>query len=537
MSKGSAVIAIMIAFIGGFAIGNVTGGSGDGGEEVANVEVEPTEGAGGAAGAVAAADAPAAPADGIERFRIPVTDAQPQKGPADALVTIVEWSEFQCPFCNRVLPTVQQIQREYEGKVRFVWRDNPLPFHQNAKPAATLAREAFQQGGADKFWAAHDLLFENQRALERADLERYAQQLGLNMAEVRAALDNDEHARGITEDQQLASRVGARGTPNFFINGRQLTGAQPFARFKEVIDDEIRRAQALVDGGTPAAQVYASLTRNGRTQAAPAQPRQQQGGRPQPDPNAVYKVEIPGAHPQKGPDDALVTIVEFSDFECPFCGRVEPHGQRRSWRTYGRDVRVVWMNNPLPFHQNAGSGRASLRLRPTSSAATTAFWANARQDVREPAWSDARENLETLGAGNRSEHGAVPRRVRQRGAQGDHRDRSAALGAASLGATRAHQASLSTAATFEVRSPSSASRRSSTRSSPRLVALVQARNARVAQVYAATIRRTARPARRPSAVARARRRRQRGRPRTRIASTRSRSPATRLARARPTPPW
>ncbi|MEO0326574.1 MAG: thioredoxin domain-containing protein [Myxococcota bacterium] len=370
MSKGSAVIAIMIAFIGGFAIGNVTGSSGDGGEEVANVDVEPAAGAG-AAGAEG--DAPAAPADGIERFRIPVTDAQPQKGPADALVTIVEWSEFQCPFCNRVLPTVQQIQREYEGKVRFVWRDNPLPFHQNAKPAATLAREAFQQGGSDKFWAAHDLLFQNQRALERADLERYAQQLGLNMAEVRAALDNDEHAAGITEDQQLASRVGARGTPNFFINGRQLTGAQPFARFKEVIDDEIRRAQALVEGGTPAAQVYASLTRNGRTQAAPPAQQQQRNARPQPDPNAVYKVEINGPHPQKGPDDALVTIVEFSDFECPFCSRVNPTvAQIRE--TYGNDVRIVWMNNPLPFHQNAGPA-AQAALEAFDQRGSDAFWA------------------------------------------------------------------------------------------------------------------------------------------------------------------
>ncbi len=390
MSKGSAVIAIMIAFIGGFAIGNVTGGSGDGGEEVAtNVEVEPTEGAAG----TAAGDVPAAPADGIERFRIPVTDAQPQKGPSDALVTIVEWSEFQCPFCNRVLPTVQQIMREYEGKVRFVWRDNPLPFHQNAKPAATLAREAFQQGGSEKFWAVHDLLFQNQRALERADLERYAQQVGLNVAEVRAALDNDEHARAITEDQQLASRVGARGTPNFFINGRQLTGAQPFAKFKEVIDDEIRRAQALVDGGTPAAQVYASLTRNGRTQAAPQQPQQQQrNARPQPDPNAVYKVEIDGPHPQKGPDDALVTIVEFSDFECPFCSRVNPTvAQIRE--TYGNDVRIVWMNNPLPFHQNAGPA-AQAALEAFDQRGSDAFWAM-HDKMFENQRALTRENLES----------------------------------------------------------------------------------------------------------------------------------------------
>ena len=360
MSRGSAIIAIMIAFVGGFAIGQVTGGGDDDGSEVTAVDVA---GRGAAEGAGAAA----APEDGIERYRVPVTDAQPSKGPEDALVTIVHWSEFQCPFCSRVRPTISRIMNEYRGKVRFVWRNNPLPFHQNAKPAAILAMEAFEQGGADKFWEVHDLLFENQRALARADLERYAEQAGLNMAQVRAALDNEEHMDVIGADQRLAQSLGARGTPAFFINGRQLMGAQPFERFKEVIDDEIRRAEALVERGTPATQVYAALTRNGRTSppppAAAKNKNPERPARRQPDPNAVYKVELTGELPQRGPDDALVTIVEFSDFECPFCGRVEPT-INSILEEYGRDVRVVWMNNPLPFHRNA---------KPAAIAALEAF--------------------------------------------------------------------------------------------------------------------------------------------------------------------
>ncbi len=351
MSRGSAIIAIMVAFVGGFAIGQVTS-DGGGDEEVANVEVT---GDGERAGALGAAGPAPSEAGDVERFRVPVTN-QPSKGPADALVTIVEWSEFQCPFCSRVLPTQSRIMNEYEGRVRFVWRNNPLPFHQEATPAAIAAMEAYEQGGNDKFWQMHDLLFENQRALTRADLERYATQVGLDMGQFRAALDNEEHKDAIQEDQALAARLGARGTPGFFINGRQLMGAQPYERFKEVIDDEIRRAQQLVEGGTPAAQVYAAITRGGRTSAAPpaaAADAPAQPARRQPDPAAIYKVEVQGENPQRGPNDALVTIVEFSDFECPFCGRVEPT-VNSILEEYGRDVRVIWQNNPLPFHQNAG---------------------------------------------------------------------------------------------------------------------------------------------------------------------------------------
>ena len=370
MSKGSAIIAILIAFVGGIAIGNLTSSGGEGGD-VSPVRI----------GAAAGGEAEAAPAEvageEIVRFRVPVTDAQPSKGPDDALVTIVEFSEFQCPFCSRVLPTMNQIREEYGDRVRIVWRNNPLAFHPNAGPAAQVAMEAFEQGGDQKFWQLHDVLFENQRSLERPNLERFAQQAGLNMDQVRAALDNNEHNAAIQGDQRLAGQIGARGTPNFFINGRQVTGAQPFDAFKTIIDDELRRAQQLVQSGTPANQVYAALTREGRTSPAaapaaadaPARP-----ARPQPDPNAVYKLELnDGPYPQEGPNDALVTIVEFSDFECPFCSRVNPTiDQIRE--EYGNDVRVVWMNNPLPFHQHA-TPAANFALEAFEQGGNEKFWA------------------------------------------------------------------------------------------------------------------------------------------------------------------
>ena len=95
----------------------------------------------------------------------------PSKGAKDALVTIVQFSDYQCPFCSRVEPTMDKVLEEYKGKVRVVWRDFPLDFHQNAMPAAIAAREAGAQG---KFWEMHKKLFENQRQLDRASLEKYA---------------------------------------------------------------------------------------------------------------------------------------------------------------------------------------------------------------------------------------------------------------------------------------------------------------------------------------------------------------------------
>ena len=370
MNKASAILAILIAFVGGFAVGHLTGSdSGTAGEEVAAVELTGDQGAN-----APGANAPAAPEDGIERYNVPVTADQPVKGPADALVTMVIFSDFQCPFCSRVEPTLTRIMNEYQGKVRMVWRNQPLPFHPNAMPAAEVAMEAMAQGGSAKFWAMHDKLFGNQQAIGRPDLERYATELGLDMNGVRNALDNNTHQTVIQADMALGARIGANGTPSFFINGRPLVGAQPFEAFKTVIDEEVTRAQALVQHGTPAAQVYASLTRGRPTQKqqAPAQPAAAQQQR-QPDPNAVYKIELSGHEPVNGPADALVTIVQFSDFQCPFCSRVEPTITSIRER-YGNDVRVVWMNNPLPFHPNAKPA-AKLALEAFDQGGSAKFWA------------------------------------------------------------------------------------------------------------------------------------------------------------------
>jgi protein-disulfide isomerase len=344
MSKGSALVSILFAFFGGVVLGNVTAGPRAASDEVAGA----AEGTEAGDDDVKAVEDPGGP----DRFKVPVTADQPSKGGgADALVTIVQWSDFQCPFCTRVEPTMDTLIKEYGDKVRVVWRNNPLPFHKDAMPAAEAALEAYAQGGAAKFWAMHKKLFENQKALSRADIEKYGQEVGLDANKLKAALDNHTHEAKIKGDQELGTKLGARGTPAFFINGRFLSGAQPIDRFKEVIDDELKRADKLVKTGVAKNKVYAALTKNGLTAAkAPSAAEGAAKGR-QPDPKAVYKVPV-GKSAQKGPSDALVTIVEISEFQCPFCKRVGPTIKQIT-DTYGKDVRIVFKHNPLPFHKDA----------------------------------------------------------------------------------------------------------------------------------------------------------------------------------------
>jgi protein-disulfide isomerase len=162
----------------------------------------------------------------------------PVLGPKNAPVTIVAFSDFECPFCGRVIPTLKQLEQDYKGKIRVAFKNSPLPFHQNAKPAAMAALAANEQG---KFWEMHDKLFANQRALDRASLEKYAQEIGLNMNQFKAALDSNKFQAQLDADMAESTRVGVNGTPSFFINGRSVVGAQPVDAFKRIIDEELKK--------------------------------------------------------------------------------------------------------------------------------------------------------------------------------------------------------------------------------------------------------------------------------------------------------
>jgi protein-disulfide isomerase len=333
-------------------------------------------------------------------YRVPVGDS-PVRGPADALVTIVESSDFECPFCKRVGPTLKRIEETYGGTVRFAFKHNPLSFHRSALPAALAAEEARAQKGDAGFWAMHDRLFEQAPALDQASLEQAAGAAGLDLPAFKKALADQAHLERIRRDQALVTSLGATGTPAFFINGRKLSGAQPFERFQALIDEELGKARALVADGVAPGQVYEKIMERAAAapvrlagpaaEAAPGPPQAPPGPPP-----AVYRtVPVRPDDPARGPADAPLTVVVFSDFQCPFCARVEPTLKQLEQAWPGQ-VRVVWKHLPLGMHPNA---------RPAALAAEAAreqgkFWAfhdAVFQDQRALSAADLERHARTAG--------------------------------------------------------------------------------------------------------------------------------------------
>ena len=160
----------------------------------------------------------------------------PSRGPATAPITIVEFSDFECPYCSRAEETVSEVMRVYGDKIRVVYRDLPLPNHKNAPKAAEAAHCAGEQG---KYWEMHAKLFANQRALEVPALKGYAKDLKLDQAKFDKCLDSGATAAIVEESRRVGNEAGVNGTPAFFVNGVLISGAQPFDAFKEVIDAEL----------------------------------------------------------------------------------------------------------------------------------------------------------------------------------------------------------------------------------------------------------------------------------------------------------
>ena len=170
------------------------------------------------------------------------TNGFPAMGPATAPVTIVEFSDFECPYCGGLFPTLKQVEKNYEGKIRIVYRQFPLAnIHPHAEKAAEASLCALDQ---QRFWEFHDSMFGNQKELSIADLKQRAIDLKLDTAKFNECLDSGRQVSSIQRDIQEGARAGVTGTPAMFINGRLLSGNQPYPEIKEVIEDELQRNQA-----------------------------------------------------------------------------------------------------------------------------------------------------------------------------------------------------------------------------------------------------------------------------------------------------
>ena len=171
----------------------------------------------------------------LPRIQVSVDD-DPSMGPADAPVTIVQFAEYQCPYCGKARAALDEVMAAYPGKIRMVFRDYPLSFHPRAVPAAVAANCAGKQG---KYWEMHDLLMKDQQRLEDADLTAHATALALDLAAWNTCRQDPTEAAEVQKDFEDGNAAGVSGTPAFFINGVMLSGAQPASEFKRVIDRDL----------------------------------------------------------------------------------------------------------------------------------------------------------------------------------------------------------------------------------------------------------------------------------------------------------
>jgi protein-disulfide isomerase len=184
-------------------------------------------------------------ADQIDVSQISPAPSYRVKGADNAPVTIVEYSDFQCPFCGRFArDTLTQIDSEYiqKGKVKMVFKHLPLPFHQYAQKAAEAAECAGKIGGKKAFWAMHDKLFYEglpRNQLDINSLKRFAREIGLDAKKFESCLDSGETAQIVAQDMSESQRLGVRGTPTFFVNGKAIRGALPYDVFKSIIEQEL----------------------------------------------------------------------------------------------------------------------------------------------------------------------------------------------------------------------------------------------------------------------------------------------------------
>ena len=270
-------------------------------------------------------------------YKLPVGKS-PSRGSPLALVTLIEFADYQCPYCIKAEPTVRALREEYGDKLRLVFKDAPLPFHARAEPAAQAALEVRAEKGEAAFWEMHDKLLAPDADLGDEGLVRLATTVGARPEAVRSAIAKHAHAKEIEADSDLAEDFEVDGTPHFFINGRRLVGAQPKEKFDAIINEELRHGQEVLAAGTAPDRLYDALVRDGRGASEPAK--------------KSWSVPLPDRDPSQGSATAKVTVHEWSDFQCPFCKRAQPTLQQ-IMHDYGGRVRVVWHDLPLAMHDHA----------------------------------------------------------------------------------------------------------------------------------------------------------------------------------------
>lgn len=263
VSLGATALALGLGLVAGRTLHNVSAPGSEASTEQANQQraAETTT-----AQATTAQPAITAPSetevpDGPKRYMVPVSDSQPSKGPKEALVTIVEWCDLPDSGCAALEPTLRELMDKHPQSLRLVFRHYGRPDHPGSPIAHHFVRAAHQYAG--KFWQARELLLAHPGEFTMADAERYSNQLGLVWSNVQTAIQGRSFSTPISADRVFAGMFDVHGSPALFVNGRSLgDDAKPEA-LRELVEDELKHAQELVEGGVDKANLYAELTKHG----------------------------------------------------------------------------------------------------------------------------------------------------------------------------------------------------------------------------------------------------------------------------------
>ncbi len=276
---------------------------------------------------------------GEEIYRVEI-GSSPIIGNRNAPVTVINFSDFECPFSKRVFEEMGRLLQQHSGDIAYVYKHFPLAPHRQARRAAKAAIAANRQG---KFPEMYRIIFENNQEISEENIFLWAEKIGLDRERFEKDFKGSDGDRLLQEDITAGNIFGVRGTPTLFINGRRFSGAN-LAQIERAVTEEIAHGKKLQKQGVPDA--YAEITKNGRTRYTPPK-------RPAPViPKDIYAIEPPAFAPLWGPHDAPITVIFFGDLECPFSARFHETLEALKKEFDGK-IRVAFAHLPLKLHPHA----------------------------------------------------------------------------------------------------------------------------------------------------------------------------------------
>jgi protein-disulfide isomerase len=307
---------------------------------------------------------------------VPIRRDDAARGSRAAPVTLVVFSDFECPYCGKLEKTIARLRGEYgEEKLRIVFKNFPLAGHPHARLAAEIGEAVRVLGGEGAFWRYHATVFRDQATMSAESLREAAIAVGVDGAAIDEGLSSGRWAEKVNRDLALARALRIEGAPGSFVNGVSMEGAKPFDAFRELIDKELDKARAMAGDGVPPDEIYKRAVAQNFVPpeddaAAEAAAKAAEAA----EARVVHKVPL-GTSPTRGAasgSGALVTIVEFADFACSYCKRAEKTLEEiRS--AYGDKVRFVWRDLPLDMHTRAEPA-AELARGARAQGGDAAFW-------------------------------------------------------------------------------------------------------------------------------------------------------------------